>query len=168
MKILYAPWRADYSSDVHEGKDERTSADACVFCKQFARQDDEKYFIVRRFKHTVVMLNKYPYNAGHVLIMPLTHVGSLPHLSPPERVDLIEVISLSTDVIKNSLKADGLNVGLNLGKAAGAGIPSHLHVHVIPRWTGDTNFMPIVGRTKVISFDVGEIYETLRAAFSGI
>lgn len=168
MKMLYAPWRSEYTSDTQEGKNEGASEEGCVFCNQFASNKDLEHGIIKRFDNTIIILNKYPYNAGHVLLLPINHVDSLDKLSPQIRAELMELINLSVKTIKNELKAEGINVGINLGKAAGAGIPSHLHIHLLPRWNGDTNFMPTIGETKVISFDLNTIYATLSKAFSSL
>jgi ATP adenylyltransferase len=168
MKMLYAPWRSEYTNDTHEGKTEDTTQKSCVFCNQFASNKDVEHGIIKRFDHTIVIINKYPYNAGHVLLLPIEHVGSLDKLTPEVRTELMELINISVTTVKKALKAEGINVGINIGKAAGAGIPSHLHVHILPRWNGDTNYMPTIGQTKVISFDLNTIYETLTKAFKPI
>lgn len=168
MEMLYAPWRSEYTSNTHEGKNGRAPEEGCVFCNQFASKKDVEHGIIKRFDNTIVILNKYPYNAGHILILPINHVGSLDQLSPQIRAELMELINLSVKTVKTALKAEGVNVGINIGKAAGAGIPSHLHVHILPRWCGDTNFMPTIGQTKVISFDLNTIYATLSKAFSSL
>jgi ATP adenylyltransferase len=168
MNMLYAPWRSEYTSDTNEGKNTDNSQDTCVFCKQFAENNDQKYGIIKRFKHVVLVLNKYPYNAGHVLILPINHVDSISKLSNEARTELINLMAIGTEIIQKTLKSDGINVGINLGKFAGAGIPAHLHVHLLPRWQGDTNFMPTIAETKVISFDLTTIYQKLHTAFENI
>jgi len=166
MENLYAPWRSTYASDTGEGKKEKASESSCIFCNQLKQNEDEKNFILKRFDNTFVMLNKYPYNAGHLLVLPLKHFGTLNELSKVERTEIMEVINQSVDILSSTLKNDGLNVGLNLGKIAGAGIPSHLHFHVLPRWKGDTNFMPALAKTKVISFDIKKMYQALKKQFN--
>jgi ATP adenylyltransferase len=168
MKMLYAPWRSEYTSDTHEGKNEDTAQEGCVFCNQFASKKDIEHGIIKRFDHTIVIINKYPYNAGHVLLLPIEHIGSIDKLAPQVRAELMELINISVTTVKDALKAEGVNVGINIGKAAGAGIPSHLHVHVLPRWNGDTNYMPTIGQTKVISFDLNTVYKTLVKAFEAV
>ena len=168
MKILYAPWRDNYTSSVAHSKDSDTPEHECVFCNHFKDTKDEQHFILRRFDHTVAILNRYPYNAGHMMLLPRRHVESLDKLSSKERAELMELTSQSVEILKKALKAEGLNVGINLGKAAGAGIPSHLHVHILPRWTGDTNFVPAIGETKVISFDLTEIFNKLKPEFDAL
>jgi len=170
MKNLFAPWRERYASDVdtEDSKKEGIKADKCVFCAQLEQDNDKQNFILRRFDYTYVMLNKYPYNAGHLLILPLRHVSSLSQLSRVERAELMELANQSIEILKKTLKNDGLNVGINLGRAAGAGIPSHLHVHALPRWSGDTNFMPAIAQTKVISFDLQKFYDKLKPKLNNI
>jgi len=165
MKTLFAPWRSPYSSKFGGEKSEGASESECVFCSQLKEKKDEKNFILKRFDYSFVMLNKYPYNAGHLLVLPLKHAATLDQLAKDERAEIMELINLSTTILQKRLKNEGLNVGINLGKAAGAGIPSHLHVHILPRWVGDTNFMPAIGKTKVISFDLGKMYHQLKNEF---
>lgn len=165
MKNLYAPWRSPYSSsdDIH--KDAIASSNECVFCKCTQDKKDEDNFILKRYKHCFVILNKYPYNAGHIMVIPYEHVKRLANLSPEALNEIMLVIAQATTTIETQLKAEGVNIGLNLGSASGAGIPSHLHWHILPRWNGDTNFLPTLANTKVISFDLNEIYNLLKSAF---
>jgi len=165
MKILYAPWRSEYASDTGVKKKENISSDKCLFCKLLHDDNDKKNFIIKRFKNTFVMLNRYPYNAGHILVLPNAHASTLDSLSKKERSELMEVINKGIGILSLTLKTEGLNLGLNLGKAAGAGMPSHLHMHLLPRWQGDTNFIATIGMTKVISFDLKKIYKQLKAEF---
>ncbi len=168
MKRMYCPWRSEYTADIAQTKNEGASARECVFCTQLKEKNDAKNFIIKRFKNNVIMLNRFPYNAGHILIMPLTHEATLESLSKATRTELMELLSKSAEIIKKTLKADGINIGLNLGKAAGSGIPSHLHFHVLPRWYGDTNFLPTLTGTKQISFDLNKICKQLKKAFKTI
>lgn len=165
MERLYAPWRSSYARGIAASKKVKTSSKECVFCKAVKEQKDEQNFIIKRYKHTVIMLNRFPYNAGHLLIMPLAHKKNLHDLTPAARIELMELISRATHIVQKELKAPGINVGLNLGKEAGAGIPSHLHFHVLPRWKGDTNFLPLLAQTKQISFDLNSVYKELRDHF---
>jgi len=168
MRRLYAPWRSEYSGKVAAGKKEGATPDNCPFCTQLQENQDEKNFILKRFDHSFVMLNKYPYNAGHILILPKKHVAKLSDLSKEARIELMELQSASIDILFSTLKNHGLNVGINHGKLGGAGIPSHLHIHVLPRWEGDTNFMTALTETRVISFDLHKTYEQLKAAFEKV
>jgi ATP adenylyltransferase len=167
MKNLYAPWRSDYTTSTARTKNENAPSDACVFCAhRDTVQDDEKNFILKRYKHVLVMFNKYPYNAGHLLVVPFEHVSSPELLNTEALVELMEITSKCVVILRHETGAEGFNIGLNLGKAAGAGIPSHLHMHVLPRFTGDTNFLPTLGETRVISFDLPAMYNHLKAAFN--
>jgi len=165
MKNMYAPWRSTYASDTGEGKKEGADKRECIFCHQLEQNEDKKNFILKRFENSFVILNRYPYNAGHLLVLPIEHFGTLNELSKTQRAELMEVTNQSIEIVSSTLKNDGLNVGLNIGKASGAGIPSHLHIHILPRWQGDTNFMPALAKTKVISFDLGKIYQELKNQF---
>jgi ATP adenylyltransferase len=168
MKHLYAPWRSDYTVNTARTKNENGSIDDCVFCQQLADHHDEKHFILRRFEHNAVLLNRYPYNAGHLLIIPCAHEATLPALSPQARIALFELATHSYTIVTEVLKAHGVNMGINFGKAAGAGIPAHLHLHVLPRFNGDTNFLPTLAETKPISFDLNNVYQQLKPAFDKI
>lgn len=166
MKLLHAPWRDQYANNPnHPSRRPDASSEECVFCTQSNEKNDAQNFILKRFEHCYVMLNKYPYNAGHLLIIPYAHKKTLSDLSHDTRAELMETVSLSTDVLKKTLQCDGINVGINIGEGAGAGIPSHLHIHVLPRWINDTNFMPALADTKVISFDLATMYEQLKKEF---
>ncbi len=164
MKQLYAPWRSTYAS-THDGD---TSAQGCVFCKQFEEEHDEQHFILRRFTHCAIILNRYPYNAGHLMVIPYAHAADLHLLSPEARIELIQVSSAIIPVMRTQLNCEGINVGLNLGKPAGGSIPGHLHLHVLPRWTGDTNFLATLADTKPISFDLYEIFRKLRPTIDAL
>lgn len=168
MKRLYAPWRSNYAKKIGHSQDEGTDEQSCTFCLQLKKNKDKDHFILKRFKNTVVMLNLYPYNAGHLLLLPLHHYPDFVTMPPEVRSEMMELITASTKILKEVLKAPGINVGLNLGKAAGAGIPSHLHMHVIPRWPGDTNFLPLIANTKQISVDLHKMYADLLPAFEKI
>lgn len=139
--------------------------DGCVFCDHLAANDDAGARILYRGDTAFAILNAYPYNTGHLLIAPNRHVGDLAELDEPERRELMELTTRATTVIKDAMGAHGFNVGMNLGQVAGAGIPGHLHVHVVPRWDGDTNFMPVVGDTKVLPEMLADTYAKLRPGF---
>ena len=165
MKQLYCPWREHYSADDSRSKQEDATSDECVFCKQFQNKNDNENLIIKRYDHCVVMLNKYPYNAGHILILPKEHCSDLSQLSTLTRNELMELTAKSVDVLREHGAAQGANIGLNIGKIAGAGIPSHLHMHVVPRYAGDTNFMVTIAETKNISFDLLKMLKKLRPHF---
>jgi ATP adenylyltransferase len=139
--------------------------DDCFLCAHAAAMDEVAAYVVHKATHSFVVLNAYPYNTGHVMIAPNRHVGELDALEGEERSELMELVTRATVVIKEAMNAQGFNVGINQGVAAGAGVPGHLHVHVVPRWGGDTNFMPVVGETKVLPEMLADTYAKLRPAF---
>lgn len=170
MKKIYAPWREKYiTGTVHKPNGDRPKGESdCVFCQQLKENNDEKYFILKRYTHSYVMMNRYPYNGGHLMILPIAHKGELDECTPEERSEMMELISTCITILKQELKPQGFNVGLNTGTAGGGGIPSHLHIHVLPRWESDTNFMPILCDTKPISVDMEEVYRQLKKAFEAV
>jgi ATP adenylyltransferase len=141
--------------------------DRCVFCFDHTAPEDElrERLVVVSTERTVVMLNRYPFAAGHLLIVPRRHVDELESLEPDEHEELFRVLRETVQRLKRAVRCEGLNVGVNLGAAAGAGIAEHLHAHVVPRWAGDTNFMPVVGATRVIPQALDETREHLAKAF---
>jgi ATP adenylyltransferase len=164
MKKLYAPWRTQYTKRVIT--DEKS--DGCVFCKIRDTNDDAQELVLKRFEHCMVILNKYPYNAGHLLIVPFEHHKELYEYDTATHTELIEQMSKATEILQKTLGAHGCNVGINLGKAAGAGIPEHLHIHILPRFLGDTNFLPALTDTKQISIDLHEVYATLLSGYKNL
>ena len=140
----------------------------CIFCAAVKGEDDEGTRILHRAAFSFVILNTYPYNTGHLMIAPVRHIGALEDLEPSERIELMELTSRSVQVLKEKMAAHGFNIGMNLGLVAGAGIPGHLHVHVVPRWGGDTNFMPVVGETKVLPELLTETDAKLRPFFENL
>jgi ATP adenylyltransferase len=162
MKKLYAPWRSEYTQ---KNNDHTDAFPICVFCTVTASDKDSEHFILHRSTHSVIMLNKYPYNSGHLLIVPYAHTANLQTLTAEVRTELMENVSRATAVLESTLKNQGCNIGINIGKAAGAGIPEHIHMHVLPRFFGDTNFLPTLADTKQISIDLHAMYRTLVTAF---
>lgn len=165
---LYAPWRTEYI--LHTGHKPVVSyaQEDCVFCKRMAAHDDSIHFILHRFEHHIVILNKYPYNTGHLLIVPYEHVPDLHDLSQEARDELMELITESVQILKKVLDAHAVNVGINLGKAAGAGIPAHLHIHLVPRWEGDTGFLDTCAETKLVPVDLQQVFEQLKPYFQAL
>jgi len=145
MDKLWAPWRVRYITKIHK-KDQ-----GCVFCRICRQKKDRENYILCRSRDSFAVLNIYPYNNGHVLIIPNRHVSKLSQLTHHERDDLMDLLDKSIRLLDSTLKPKGYNIGMNLGKIAGAGFPGHLHIHVVPRWAGDVNFMPVTAKTKVIS-----------------
>lgn len=167
MDILYAPWRDKY---VVNGDKENCTAEAdCVFCKMLVSGDfDHQNFVLKKTKHAFVILNLYPYNGGHLLILPHQHAARLEDLSKEIRTELMELMSASIVILKNILQADGINTGLNLGKASGGSVPNHIHFHVVPRWFGDTGFTVTTADTKSVSVDLHRIYNDLKPVFQAL
>lgn len=161
MERLWSPWRMAFVSGAAGGSGEG----GCIFCDHLAEGDDESAGILWRGSLTFALLNAYPYNTGHLMVAPLRHAGDLAELTSDERAELMELTSRSVDIVRSVMRAEGFNVGVNLGKVAGAGVPGHVHVHVVPRWAGDTNFMPVVGDTKVLPEMLAQTYAKLRPAF---
>jgi ATP adenylyltransferase len=164
MDELYAPWRMEWV----RRDDREVEFDGCVFCELPRQQDDETHRILARSGHAYVVLNKAPYCPGHVLVVAFDHVETYAELAAPALVDLSKLLQTTTDVVRGSLHPDGMNVGMNLGCAGGASVPGHLHVHVVPRWTSDTTFMPVVGDAKVLPEALDDTYHRLRDAFADV
>ena len=158
MDRLWAPWRQAYVTDAAPQKG------GCVFCAILKEKKDRQNLIFTRSAHSFAVLNLYPYNNGHSLIVPLRHVSDLDKLHPEERLDFFDLMSSSKQLLERVLKPDGFNIGMNLGKVAGAGVPGHVHMHVVPRWRGDVNFMPIVNGTRVISQSMKVLFRQLKEA----
>lgn len=161
MKFLYAPWRNSYITR----KSPSPKAATCIFCEKLHASQDEENFIITRREHAAVIMNLYPYNTAHVMIIPIKHNDSLDKYSSLERASIMELVNETITKIQEVFEPHGFNVGINLQKAAGAGIPEHLHIHVLPRWDGDTNFMPLIMGTKQISYDLRECYQKLKEVF---
>jgi len=157
MKYVWAPWRIEYI------KAEKPAG--CIFCEKPKESKDKKNYILYRGIKNFIMLNSYPYNPGHILVAPYQHTGNLEELTEEERSEHYELVSRSVAVLKKVLKPAGFNIGANLGRVAGAGIEDHFHSHVVPRWQGDNNFMPVLGDAKVIPQALADTYDTLADYF---
>jgi len=155
--ILYSPWRLQY---ILSNKDKE-----CIFCVKPSESNDEKHLILYRSKYSFVIMNIYPYNNGHLMVVPQKHIANLNGLNQTEITDLFATVQLSEKVIKNVYSPEGINIGMNLGKAAGAGIDEHLHVHIVPRWSGDVNFMSALGGTRVIPESFDSTFQKLKEQF---
>ena len=149
MEILWSPWRSQY---IGSFKDDSINDEGCFFCNAIKNPEkDIDLLVVARFEHCFAILNKFPYNNGHTLIAPLRHIGDLQDLSEIEMIDIMKAIKIVSAGLDAIYKPHGFNIGANLGRAAGAGVPDHLHFHVIPRWNGDTSFTATISDTKVVS-----------------
>ncbi len=159
MERLWAPWRMEYI-----GQEQKPG---CLFCRVIENPDDpDADLVVWRPEGAIVMLNKFPYNSGHVMVAPIAHKGDLADLDDAQTASLMAAVRRSIRVLRGALQPEGFNVGANIGRAAGAGIPDHVHVHIVPRWNGDTNFMPVIGEVKVVNEHLLRTAEKLRPAFA--
>lgn len=165
MERIYAPWRSKYTQKDKHSNHSSLNNTTCIFCEQIAANDDDLYFILKRYTHHIIMLNKYPYNAGHLLIIPYKHLAALNDQAQQERTELIELMNYSCEVLKTAIHAEGINLGLNLGKVSGGSIPNYIHTHVLPRWLGDTNFLPALAETKQVSISLQELFDKLKPHF---
>jgi ATP adenylyltransferase len=159
MERLWAPWRMEYITE--------EPRPGCLFCRVINDPGDQDAALaVWRPEGAIVLLNKYPYNPGHVMVAPHAHVGNLEDLDETQSADLMRALQRATAVLKKALKPEGFNVGANIGRVAGAGMPDHVHLHVVPRWNGDTNFMPVLGEAKVINEHLAQTAAKLSEAFA--
>lgn len=156
MERIWAPWRT-----IYVGKDHGST---CIFCDKLNSDRDAENYVLYRGDKTFVLLNLYPYNNGHLLIAPKRHVGDLSDLEKDEMLELGLVTQDMVRLLRSAFNPEGFNVGVNLGKIAGAGVPGHFHIHVVPRWGGDTNFMPVIGDVRVISEGLDLTYKKLTEA----
>ena len=156
LETLWAPWRVEYFEK--EPRD-------CDFLETAARaSDDAEHLVITRRKNSFLMMNRYPYTVGHLMAVPYRKVGELSALGENESVELWNLVVHAQALLRAAVKAQGFNIGLNLGQCAGAGVPDHLHLHIVPRWTGDTNFMPIIGGARVLSDGLRALYDKLMEA----
>ena len=156
MERLWAPWRIEYIRQVRDLD--------CVLCTAPNRGDDEQALILHRGTWNYIIMNRYPYSPGHLMVAPYKHTADLDELTQEESLEHVELIKLATRILKDASGPGGFNIGLNLGRIAGAGLDQHLHTHIVPRWQGDANFMPVVGHTRVMSDSLPSMYAKLRKA----
>ncbi|PKO15962.1 MAG: HIT family hydrolase [Chloroflexi bacterium HGW-Chloroflexi-10] len=159
MDYLWSPWRMQYIQNKEQGIE-------CVFCYAVRQTDDAQYLILHRAKHCFVILNRFPYTSGHLMILPYEHQASYEDLNPETRAEIMETINLSTTVLREIYHPHGFNIGVNIGEDAGAGIAPHVHFHLVPRWRGDSNFMSVTALTRVLPEDLQESYQRLKAAWT--
>jgi ATP adenylyltransferase len=158
MDRVWAPWRMEYIVSAGSKGDRK-----CFLCLDGT--DDEESLVVGRTDKAFVIMNRYPYTNGHVMVVPVRHTGSLQDLTDDETLHMMRLVRTMTAVFQEAFNVDGLNIGINLGRAAGAGLEEHIHIHMVPRWFGDTNFMAITGETRVISEHLQASYEKLKSRF---
>ncbi|HBR18452.1 MAG: HIT family hydrolase [Deltaproteobacteria bacterium RIFCSPLOWO2_12_FULL_43_16] len=156
MKQLWAPWRTEYILS--------NKSNFCIFCKEYSK-DDKKELVLYRGNFAAVMMNKFPYNNGHLLVYPWKHTGLLEDMDSEESLEIFGLMKKSAAILKKEMNAGGFNIGMNLGKDAGAGIDAHIHFHIVPRWSGDTNFMPVISETRVMPEHLQATYNKLYPYF---
>jgi ATP adenylyltransferase len=157
MERLWSPWRMEYIMS--------EKGEECIFCEKIADNDDEANFILDRGETCYVMLNLYPYNNGHLMVSPYRHVPGPEQLGEEELTEMMLLVNRSLSTLRRAMHPDGFNIGINVGKAAGAGIEQHVHIHIVPRWNADTNFMPVFSQTRVIPELLDETYRKLKAVW---
>jgi ATP adenylyltransferase len=162
MDVLWSPWRYDYVSS----SETKTGARGCVFCDILkSPANDEEKFILHRAGHNFVILNIYPYVSGHLMIVPYAHIADLDEAEKPITDEMMDLTKRAQTILREAYAPDGFNLGMNLGKAAGAGVAGHFHLHIMPRWIGDVNFMTAVGQTRTIPEDLQATFEKLKGKF---
>jgi ATP adenylyltransferase len=155
MEQLWAPWRIEYIQRVKES--------GCILCQKPGENSDEANFILYRGQYNFIILNAFPYNPGHLMAAPYRHIANLQDLTDDEAKEHFAIVRKSIELLQEISKPDGFNIGLNIGKVAGAGIEGHIHTHIVPRWQGDANFMPVLSNTRVISEALTATYKRLKA-----
>jgi ATP adenylyltransferase len=160
METLWAPWRIDYILS--------KKPQGCIFCTKPRDEKDLENLILYRGKHLFIIMNAFPYNNGHMMVVPYRHTSTLEGWSAEERVEMMALADLGVAVLKMAMRPDGFNLGINMGQVAGAGIADHIHLHIVPRWNGDTNFMPVLSDTRVISEALTATYDKLRVALEEV
>jgi ATP adenylyltransferase len=158
MEYISAPWRGPYVRQVYRMR-------GCVFCRALKVRDDRSAHILYRGKYNFVLLNKFPYTPGHLMIAPFRHTASFDRVGKEASAEMASLLQLSLKILKKSVRPHGFNAGMNLGQSAGAGVVHHYHLHVIPRWHGDSNFMPLVSQTRVLIEDLDSTYDRLLPLF---
>jgi ATP adenylyltransferase len=161
MDYIWTPWRYQYMRQVEAGQQPE-----CIFCDAAARQDDSETLVVYRGAKVFIILNRFPYTSGHVMIVPYAHVGELSACEPEALSEMMKLAQRMEVVFRGNYKPDGMNLGMNLGRAGGAGVVGHLHLHVLPRWFGDSNFMTVVGESRVLPEDLQTTYQRMHAALT--
>ncbi len=154
IKRIWAPWRIEY---ILAPKSKR-----CLFCSIIKENKDEKNFVLERGRFNFVILNKYPYNNGHIMVVPYKHTNELEKLDDKTVIEMFKLSKKYINKMKKVMKAEGFNVGINIGKVAGAGIKDHIHLHIVPRWNGDNNFMPVLSNNRIMSESLESVYDNLK------
>ena len=157
MEHIWAPWRMEYIK--------MEKPEGCILCEKPSQDNDAENYILYRGSKNFIIMNTYPYNPGHLLIAPYRHVSSLGELTEEERHEHFDIVSRSIEILRQELSAEGFNIGVNMGRAAGAGIEDHIHTHIVPRWQGDSNYMTIVSDVRVVPEALAETYRKLKGKF---
>lgn len=160
MEQIWAPWRIEYILQAEKG--------SCFLCQKPKENNDEPNFILYRGETNFIILNSFPYNPGHLMVAPYRHIGHLDEMTDAESKEHFDMVKLSIKLLTEVTKPTGFNTGMNLGKVAGAGVDDHLHTHIVPRWQGDTNFMPVVSNTKVLPEALAATYKKLKKGLHGM
>ncbi len=158
MRYIPTPWREEYVKNVFKMR-------KCIFCLALRKKNEKKAYILFKGKHNFIMLNKYPYTPGHLMIAPYEHLASIEEANKEITDEMTDLVKMSLKILRKKYKPQGFNMGMNLGQSAGAGVTDHYHLHIIPRWSGDANFMPIVSKTRVIIESLERTFEKLYAPF---
>ena len=161
MQRVFAGWRMKYVASA-------TKVKGCLFCSLLKKGDDAERYVLERAKNAFTVLNAFPYNSGHAMVAVNRHVGTVAGLTPKERDDVWRLVGRAESALTKEYKPEGMNIGINVGRCAGAGVVGHLHVHLVPRWDGDTNFMPVIGETKVLPEDLDATYARMKRALARI
>jgi ATP adenylyltransferase len=161
MKILWAPWRMEYVTASSEKRE-------CIFCPGDDRSRDLERLILHVGDRSIVLMNRFPYSNGHLLVAPVRHVSAFDALTDDDKLDLITMVEKAVGILTKAMKPDGFNIGVNMGRIAGAGVEEHIHFHVVPRWSGDTNYMTVVGDVRVIPEHIQATYQKLVPLFKGL
>lgn len=164
MEKIFSPWRSQY---IQSFKDENLCNDnTCFLCEASkAEQNLKELLVVARREKCFVILNRFPYNSGHLMIVPYRHIADIEDLTPEELNDMLHVVQESVSILKEAYKPHGFNIGINIGREAGAGVPGHIHIHIVPRWNGDTSFIPVLADVKVVSDSIRDSCELLTTLF---
>jgi ATP adenylyltransferase len=159
MDYLLRPWRYQYIT-------QSPSSSECIFCTIARSPNDEENLLVYRAQHNFVVLNRFPYSSGHLMVVPYEHLSSLAAVKEEGTMEMMSLMRHAETALRNAYQPSGLNMGLNLGESAGAGVADHVHMHVLPRWKGDSNFMTVVGETRVLPEELGETYRKVKSALA--
>ncbi len=165
MDKLWSPWRSKYIQSFKPGNEKE---DGCLFCRIQNEDKDKENYVLYRSNHCFIIMNLYPYNSGHLMIVPYKHASSLSELDEAAKLDCMNTINLGCEILGKALFPHGYNIGANIGRVAGAGIEDHVHFHIVPRWNGDTNFMPVLNEVKLISEFMDITYEKLKNELDNI